>query len=253
MAGFSWIARGYAYIKKLRADTLNVNGTDLTTTGAELNKLAGVTAGTVTASKAVVVGASKEVNEWTVTAGDITQSHTVSTVALGTVRGIHGQVTGSGTDIASGNIVGVRGLCTLSGTITAGGAFLYGAQGKLVCTAGTMNHADSRLCGVLAQIDANGGTFTAGQLSALWADLGATATGTLGDQCNVIRATNTTAATPNAILYGYGKASFLLDLYANSGGWSSTTGTAGATTSKGWLKVQVEGATRYIPLTDSVS
>ena len=41
--------------------SLQVNGTDVTATAAETNVLAGVTAGTVTASKAVVVGASKDV------------------------------------------------------------------------------------------------------------------------------------------------------------------------------------------------
>ena len=43
-------------------------GTAVTATAAELNVLGAVTAGTVTASKAVVVGSSKEVNEWNITA-----------------------------------------------------------------------------------------------------------------------------------------------------------------------------------------
>lgn len=232
--------------------TVNILGSGMTATGTELSKLAGVTAGAITASKAVVVGASSEVDQWTVTAGVLTQSKTVSSAALGTVRGIHGQVTTSGTDIASGNTVGVRGLNTLSGTITAGGAFLYGCQGKLVVT-GTMNHADARLCAALAQLDISAATLSAGQLSALWVDAGTTATGAGGGQFNLVRITNTTAAVPNAMIYAYGKADYFAELAANGGTWTSTTGTAGSTASKGWLKVYVEGAVRYIPLTDSVS
>ena len=68
----------------------------------------------------------------------------ISTAALGTVRLIHGAITASHAAIASGTIAGVRGLVTLSGVISAGGAYLYGAQGKLIVT-GTMDHADALL------------------------------------------------------------------------------------------------------------
>lgn len=228
-------------------------GTAVTATAAELNKLASVTAGTITASKGVVVGSSKEVNEWTVTNGVLTETQTVSTAALGTVRGVYGKVTASHAAIASGLVTGVRGEITLSGTNSAGGAYFYGTQGKLIVT-GTMNHADSRLCGLMAQLDISSCTLTTGQLSALWVDAGGTATGAGGGQFNLIRVQNTTAATPNAQIFMYGKASFGFDLYANGGGWCSSGGTPGACTgATGWIKIQVEGATRYIPLADSAS
>ena len=82
-------------------------------------------------------------------------SYTISTAALGTVRTIYGEITASNAAISGGTIAGVRGLATLSGSITAGGAYIYGAQGKLAIT-GTMNHADSRLCGLIAQLDTFG-------------------------------------------------------------------------------------------------
>jgi hypothetical protein len=237
------------------AGGLKVASVAISSTPAELNQLAGVTAGTVTASKAVVVGSSKEVNEWTVTAGALVQSQTVSTAAMGTVRGIHGQVTGSHAAIASGNIVGVRGLATLSGVNSAGGAYFYGAQGKLVVT-GTMNHADSRLCAVLAQLDTTGATLTAGQISALWVDHGAGITGAGGGQFNMIRITNTVSGSkPNAVIYAHSDATYLLDLSA-PGGTMSWQAAAGAS-SGSWgnadavatkvLIINLGGTTYYIP------
>lgn len=47
-------------------EQLKIGGTALTATSAEVNKLAGVTAGTTTASKALVVGASKDLDALTV-------------------------------------------------------------------------------------------------------------------------------------------------------------------------------------------
>lgn len=56
--------------------TLTINGTDVTSTAAELNLLDGSTANTVVNSKAVVYGSSGEVQATTVDLGDwtITQS-----------------------------------------------------------------------------------------------------------------------------------------------------------------------------------
>src|SRR5512146_2274517 len=116
-------------VKKL----FKINGTTMSASAAELNLLDTAVAGTVVASKALVAGASREIATLGALTADGAQSTAVAVTgtALGTVRAIHGQVTASTTAIASGNVVGVRGLATLSGTITAGGAFVYGLQGKL--------------------------------------------------------------------------------------------------------------------------
>lgn len=180
---------------------------------------------------------------------------TISTTALGTVRLIHGAITASASAIASGTIAGVRGVVTLSGTITAGGAFLYGAQGKLYVT-GTMNHADSRLCAGISQLDATSGTLTAGQLSGHWIDV-VGVTGAGGAQFNLLRMTADAAAKPNALIFANSDASFLLDLSAPSGGADSYVvaagtgaGSAGAATgvASKTLVVKLDGVTCYIPV-----
>ena len=176
----------------------------------------------------------------------VTVSATITGTALGTVRSVIGQITASGTDIASGSIAGVRGLATLSGTITAGGSYLYGTQGKLIVS-GTMNHADSRLAGLVAQLDTSAGTYTSGQISALWVDGGETSVaGTLGGQFNMVRITNTTVAVPNAVIYAYSEGSYLLDLSGPGGNanWFDTT--AFGSTHLGRVKVNFNGTPGYI-------
>jgi len=185
---------------------------------------------------------------------------TISTAALGTVRLIHGQLTASHAHISGGNLVGVRGLVTLSGEIDAGGAYLYGAQGKLAIT-GKMNHEDSRLCGMLAQLDTNGATLTKGQLSVLWVDHGAGISGDGGGQFNMIRITNTVVGSkPNAIIYAHSNATNLLDLSAPAGtmDWLAAAGTdegaAGASSgcaAQKVLVISVGGDPYYIPIFDN--
>jgi hypothetical protein len=158
--------------------------------------------------------------------------------------------------IASGNgsVAGARGeIIGASGTTLKDG-FYYGVQGKFTLGGATIDQTSAaRFVGMIAQLDVSSGTMTGGQLSALWADMGATAAGAFAPETNIVRATNTTSQAVNAILYGYGLATYVMDLSANGGTNMSTTGTAGATATKGWLKCLVGGAIRYIPLADSVS
>jgi hypothetical protein len=184
-------------------------------------------------------------------------SKAVATTALGTVRVAQGSGTASATGIASGNLVGARGDVTLSGTVT-GGAYLYGSQGKLLVT-GTMNHADARLCGSLAQLDISQGTYTAGQLSVLWVDAGASASASAvstkgGGQFNLLRLTNTTAASTNAIIYAYGDSDYLLDLGAPGGNadWFDA-GTGASASCSGHIKVYLNGTAAYLRVYGSAS
>lgn len=195
------------------------------------------------------------------TAPGWSSTSTIATAALGTVRNGYFKATSAvGGSATSGNLVGVRGEVSIpSGDTIGGGIYLYGAQGKLTF-AGTMNHADSRLCAGLAQLDISAGTYTTGQLSALWVDAGASASASAvstkgGGQFNLLRITNTTAASSNALIYGYADADYLFDLGGPGGNadWYSLDGTAGSSSAKGWLKIYVGGAARYIALTDSVS
>jgi len=184
--------------------------------------------------------------------GGIGYAYTTTGTALtstGTVV-VDGELTVSGTGVVSGNGWGVRGLTTVSGTVT-GGAFIFGAYAKMVLS-GTQNHADSRLAAFFCKLDASAGTYTAGQLSSAWFDMGATAPSggwATGAQANVIRVQNTTGSSVNALIYGYGKATYGLDISDNSAGWLVTSGTA--TTAAGGIKINANGSTRYIQLFSS--
>lgn len=253
------MSRRYNPITQLRnvaiTNGLMIDGTTMSTTADEANTLAGVTAGTITASKAVVVDGAKAVNEWTVTTGVLTQDKTITGTALGTVRGVHGQVVAPTAAIASGTIAGVRGICTLSGTVTAGGAFFYGTQGKLVVT-GTMNHADSRMTAGISQLDATGGTLTAGQLSGHWIDI-VGITGAGGDQFNLLRMTSNAAAKPNALIYAQSNATYVFDLahptgtttdYLVAAGTSAgSAGKSDGCAAQKVLTILVDGVAHYIP------
>lgn len=183
---------------------------------------------------------------------------TISTAALGTVRRVHGQITTSNAAISGGSVAGVRGLVTLSGGVTAGGAYFYGAQGKLTMS-GTMNHADARLCGLIAQLDISAGTYTAGQLSCLWVDAGASSSASAvstkgGGQFNLIRITNTTTANANAVIFAYAEADYLFDLGGPGGNadWFDA-GTGATSTCSGHLKVYLNGTAAYIRVYDAAT
>ena len=208
-----------------------------------------------------VTGATTTASNVTVSTGVIAQTQTISTDALGTVRGVYGYVTTAGDGaISGGNTVGVRGYNVLSGIISAGGAYLYGTQGKLGVT-GTMNHADSRLCAMLAQIDGTSGTFTAGQMSGLWVDVTGI-TGAGGGQFNLIRLTCSNGTTPNSLIYAQSDATYFMDLGYPSGDTTSYivaagTGANSAAVSTGGVAAKVltvnltNDGVYYIPLFSS--
>ena len=135
----------------------------------------------------------------------------------------------------------------LSANAITGAAYVYGGQHKFSLGAGTINHADSRVCASLVQMDISTGTYTAGQLSALWVDAGAaSAMVNNGGQFNMVRITNTTACVPNAVIYIYSKATYLFDI----GGDSPDFIVAGAgtySTADGYLAVQIGEVAMRIP------
>ena len=179
--------------------------------------------------------------------GSTVSTKTSAATALSTTVASEGALTLSATGIVSGNGWGTAGLTTMSGTVT-GGAFIFGAYGKLILS-GTQNHADSRMAALFAKVDASGGTYTAGQLSAAWFDMGSTSPSggwATGAQANVIRVQNTTSDPVNALIYGYGKATFAMDLSDNAGGWAFASGAAD--TAAGGITISVNGDTRYINL-----
>lgn len=172
----------------------------------------------------------------------------------GTYYGVQAAVTHSTTAIVSGNARAGRFGLTLSGTVT-GGAYIIGLQGKLTVS-GTMNHADSRFAAVFAQLDTTGATLTTGQISGLWVDHGAGITGAGGGQFNMVRITNTVSGSkPNAIIYVYSDATYLMELdgpgstysYVVAAGVSSGSfGNADGVATK-VIKISLGGTLYYIP------
>lgn len=106
----------------MKIASLTLGGTAVSSTAAEINKLAGVTGGTVTASKALVVGASKDLDALnvaaftldtgtktaTATAGAATlnkKSGKITTAALTTAAGATYTLTLTNSAIAAADIV----------------------------------------------------------------------------------------------------------------------------------------------------
>ena len=215
-----------------------VTDSGITPSNAAKAKLASV-------NSAVTVGNAAV---YTDTSGTIGQSaamlNTVTTASAtpGTLRSFVGQMTSSATTQTSGNLVGVRGAVTMVG---ASGGFAYGVQGKII-PSGTLS-GSVWAPAVFGQYDLSASTINAGQIAALWGDMGASA-GTLTDVTGVrgIALTNTIAAlTMNAMDYRYGKASNLFELAGDAG----TYITAGAATPSGDMKkiaITIDGVKHYI-------
>lgn len=191
--------------------------------------------------------------------GTVSIVNTPTSTTPGTIRAVIGEVVPTpATTITSGTLAGVRGhLSFPSGKTVTGGAYLVGAQGKLTF-AGTMNHEDSRLAGLFAQLDLTGATLTAGQLSGLWVDMGVGATGAGGGQFNMIRVSNTVVdSKPNSVMYVYADATNLFDLAGGPNGAQSYVVAAGVT-SGSWgnangvaskvLVISIGGTPYYIPV-----
>ena len=167
---------------------------------------------------------------------------TTSSATPGTVRALTGKVVETATTMTSGNIVGVRGEADL---VSASGGFVYGVQGKVIPT-GTLS-GSVWAPAVFGQYDLSHATLNAGQIAAIWGDMGATG-GTFTDVtgARMFAGTNTIASlTLNSMIYLYGKATNLFEL----SGSSSTYISAGAATPSGDLKkiaITIDGVTHYI-------
>ena len=185
----------------------------------------------------------------------VTATDTIDTAALSTVRAVHGAIIASHAAISSGTVAGTRGIVTLSGTNSAGGAYLYGAQGKIVIT-GTLNHADSRVAPLVAQLDATGGTLTSAEMSGVWIDvLGIT--GIPFAEFNAIRVSANKDAKFTSLLYAQANASFVFDWVIPTGGLNAfvaaagtgatSAGNAAGVATKVFL-IRSSGTTYYVPM-----
>lgn len=193
-------------------------------------------------------------------AENIHESFATHSVTSGSIRNIIAESILSGASISS-SLYTIRGVAEISAATTiVGASYVAGMQSKLV-NKGIMNHADSRLAAILAQLDISAGTYTDGQLSAIWIDAGASASASAiatkgGGQFNLVRITNTTTANANAVIYAYAEADFLFELGGPGGNadWfaANTTSIEGNNMSY-ILKIKdPAGGTGYIPVLGAV-
>lgn len=232
--------------------------------------LGSVTPGTVSASKAVVVDSAKVVNEWnvtgtltvvgaiTATTGDVSVAKTDTSATPATERLVRSELTLTpATTLAvgsSGSLAGVRGCVTLTTGKSITDGFLFGAQGKVVLDGATVAVGTGHVAGLYAQLSGAGATITSGHVAIL-----AVSGQSLPASANVngIYLESGGNAINAAIQFNV-HANFLFDINnfesagivaaAGSGGTGSAGYAAGAGIPTRVLKVQVDGATAYIPL-----
>jgi hypothetical protein len=147
--------------------------------------------------------------------------------------------------IASGNLVGVRGAVTLATGTTNAGAYIYGVQGKVITGAATLNQGSTFTAGVFGQLDVSGGTLTAGHIASVIGEVYGLSTGT-ASALDIFYAQHAGGGVANSFLKAFGKTTYVFDLESNVHTQMGTTGAA--TTAAGWLKINVNGSTRYINL-----
>ena len=173
-----------------------------------------------------------------------------SSATPGTLRALVGNMSGTAAVMTSGNLVGVRGEVDAVG---ASGGYLYGVQGKVIPT-GTLS-GSSWSAGVFGQFDLSNATINAGQIAALWGDMGASG-GTFTNVTGArgIALTNTISTlTLFAMDYRYGKASNLFELDGSSSTYIASGGAGGLSGTIKKIAISIDGVQYYIPAATVVS
>jgi hypothetical protein len=178
---------------------------------------------------------------WVLATRPATVSVTETRAATGTLRAITGEYTTAAT-MTSGNLVGVRGAVTMPSGAAISGSYLYGTQGKVITGTGTFS--GTSLAGVYGQLDVTGGTISAGNVAAIQANIYGANSGSFA--LDGIYVEHAGGGVINSLLRLFGKSTYVFDLASNTHTQMGLTGAA--TTAAGWLKINVEGSTRYINL-----
>ena len=154
---------------------------------------------------------------------------------------------------STGSLAAVRGNINLAAGKTITDGFFYGAQGKFTATTGTFNAAVAgRITGVIGQVDLGTVTVTAGQVSAVWADLQGSGPTFTSTEVNIIRATNSSATSCNAMIFFYGQSTYLFTA-ARDGGAPTYFGATAPTSLAKSLKIDIAGTSYYIGLYTAAS
>jgi hypothetical protein len=224
--------------------------------GPSLEALEDLIPGKVRASKALVVGASRQIATLgPITGdGDVSIAKSVTGATPDTDRLVRSELTvnpaASVAVTSNGSLAGVRGCVTLSSGKAITDGFMYGVQGKLVADGATINNSPDHVAGLYGQLSLSGSTLSGGHIAAVIASIQNVPTSSLVD---LFYGESATGNVINSFLKAFGKADYVFDLASNTHTQMKTSGSAGTTTGKGWLKVLVEGLVRYIPLSDSAS
>jgi hypothetical protein len=175
----------------------------------------------------------------------LTGTNTAVSATPGTIRAIYGKFT-TFTTMTSGNLVGTRGEVTMGGSVS-GTAFLYGAQGKIITGANTIDVGSGYVAGVFGQLDLTGATVTTGYVCGVASDIFGVSSGTVA--ADLFYGQHADGGTINSFFRAYGNATSVFEFDTNSGTQITTTGTAASP--NGHMKVKVNGVTRYLQLYDT--
>jgi hypothetical protein len=186
--------------------------------------------------------------------GPLTVSQTNASATPGSVRDVYGQIV-TGVSMTSGTLAGVRGEADITNATlfgNGGSAYLYGTQGKVIGGTGTINVGSGYVTGVLGQLDLTGTTNTSGHIAGVISSI--QGVGSSGVDVNLFYGESATGTPINSMFMGFGKSTYVFDLASNTYNQMATTsGSVTNVGTKGWLKCNIEGVTRYIALGDGVT
>lgn len=180
------------------------------------------------------------------TTSTISGAVTSGSATPGTSRAIIGSYT-THTSMTGGNLVGVRGVININGNMS-GATYLYGTQGKIIAGAHTVDVGSAYVAGLFGQYDATGTTITSGYNCGVASDIFGVSSGTKA--IDMFYGQNADGGTINSYLRAYGKTTTVFEFDTNSGSQAATAGEL--ETVGGYLKVVLNGETRYIQLYEAI-
>jgi len=164
-------------------------------------------------------------------------------------------VTGNISAVGSGgSLCAVRGEINVASGLTIASGYFYGVQGKSILDGATVNvGASDHCCALLAEMSANGTTMTSGHVAILICSGQNLPSSSIVDAIYI----ESGAGPINSALKTILNANVVFDLseqnVTNTMCKSSSTTNGLSTGTGGWIKVNVQGQPRYIPLIASVT
>jgi hypothetical protein len=150
---------------------------------------------------------------------------------------------------AGSGVRAVQGVSRLQAAKTVAGGSMIGVYGQ-VANGGTINGSGVMVAAMYGLLEAGGGAYTAlSHMAAAWLDSHLTETVSAGSVDLLYMTNNGSTQIDNAFyIYGGDKVTHLFNLDTVDG-MASITGVPD--TAAGWIKIKVEGQTKYIRLYDA--